>query len=62
MTRLETKIQWKEVEEIVNTEFLYGNTSSPTEVKKPRPTFVGFLSASQFGLNTLQCNPHRYNL
>jgi len=34
MTRPETKIQRKEVEEIVNTEFLRGNTSSPTEVKK----------------------------
>jgi len=33
VTRPETKIQRKEVEEIVNTGFLRGNTSSPTEVK-----------------------------
>jgi len=31
--RSEVKIQLKEVEEIMNTRFLRGNTSNPTEVK-----------------------------
>ena len=33
VTRAKAKVQWKEVEEIMNTRFLHGNTSSPTEVK-----------------------------
>ena len=33
VTRPEAKVQWKEVEEIMNTRFLCGNTSSATEVK-----------------------------
>ena len=33
VTRQEAKIQLKEVEEIMNMEFLRGNTSSLTEVK-----------------------------
>ena len=55
VTRPEVKIQRKEVEEILNTRFLRGNTSSPTEVKNHDLPPVGFS-------HTLQSNTPCYNL
>ena len=57
------EIQRKRAKEIMDTRFLRGNTSSSTELKKPRPTscriFTHFTIQAK---HTLQSNTPCYNL
>jgi len=62
-------LNWPEVEflrkwaiEIMDMGFLRGKASSPTEVKKPRPTSCKIFINFTIRAKTLQCNTPCYNL